>query len=66
MNISYIAGIDPMYDKHNPYVVQATETYGILKNSLEKMEFYLFRQYLQPRSLRMRYRRVYVKTHTSR
>ena len=30
MNISYIAGVDPMYDKHNPYVVQATETYGIL------------------------------------
>lgn len=42
MNISYIAGVDPMYDKHNPYVVQATETYGILKNSSEKMEFYLF------------------------
>jgi hypothetical protein len=31
MNISYIAGVDPMYDKYNPYVVQATETYGILK-----------------------------------
>ena len=31
MNISYIAGVDPMYDKHNPYVVQATEAYKILK-----------------------------------
>lgn len=31
MNISYIAGVDPVYDKHSPYVVQATETYKILK-----------------------------------
>lgn len=31
MNISFIAGVDPMYDKDNPYIVQSTQTYELLK-----------------------------------
>ena len=31
MNISFIAGVDPMYDKDNHYIVQSIQTYELLK-----------------------------------